>query len=101
MDRIGANSQCEVHDLLAVQEAFHWPGANHIGLISLFDVDPGRVGFGVDSDSGNIQFAAGSNNAHGDFAAISYQNFFEHTGPALLQSFEIRREIWGKNERVS
>ena len=79
MDGIGADALREIHDLLPVQEAFDGSRADEVGLVGFFDVDAGRIGFGIDGGCGDIQFAAAADDAHGDFAAIGDQNFLKHT----------------------
>jgi hypothetical protein len=70
MDGIRSDSEGEIDDLLLVEEALHRPRADEVGFISLLDVDAGGIRLGIDSDRGDIQFAAGADDAHGDFAAI-------------------------------
>ena len=78
MDRVRSDAAGQVHDLLAVQEAFHGAGADHVGLVGLFDVDAGGIGIGINGGGRDIQFAAGANDAHRNFTAVGDQNFLEH-----------------------
>ena len=78
MDGIGADSLGQIDDLFAVEETFDRPRADQVGLVRFLDVDPGRIGFGVDGRGRDVQFAAGADNPHGDFTAIGHQNFLEH-----------------------
>ena len=48
------------------------------GFVGHLGVHGVSVGFGVDGDGANVEFSAGSNDAHGDFAAVGDQNFFKH-----------------------
>ena len=70
--------RAKIDDLSPVQEALDWSGADEIGFIGFFDVDPGRIGFGIDGGGGDIQFTAGADDPHGDLAAIGHQNFLKH-----------------------
>ena len=55
-----------------------WRFADANGFVGHLGVHGVLVGFGVDGDSANVEFPAGSNDAHGDFAAVGDQNFLKH-----------------------
>ena len=57
-------------------------GPDEIGLVSFFDVDAGGIGFGKDRRRRDIEFAAATDDPHGDFAAVGNQNFPKHDGIA-------------------
>jgi hypothetical protein len=48
-----------------------------VGELDMHRVD---IRLGVNSDRFDIEFAAGADDAKGDFAAVGYQDAFEHDG---------------------
>ncbi len=57
-----------------------------VGLVGLTHVQRSAIDIGVDRDRADAHLAAGTNHAHGNFAAIGDQDFFEHSwdGSELL-----------------
>jgi hypothetical protein len=51
------------------------------GFVCELDVERLDVGLGVDGEGFDAQFAAGADNAQGDFAAVGDQNLLDHVGP--------------------
>jgi hypothetical protein len=49
-----------------------------IGFIGQADVEGSAIGFAEDRDGADSKFAAGPQDADGDFSAISDQDFVEH-----------------------
>ena len=76
------------------------PGPDQIGLVRLLDINPGRIGFGIDRGRGDIQFAAGADDPHGNFAAIGDQNFAEHVCLVRMPG-EFRSGVGLKKDRVT
>ena len=66
-------------------------GADEVGFVGEADMEGGAVGFAEDGDGADAEFAAGAEDAHGDFAAIGNQDFVEHPGLAMLRDSSMRR----------
>ena len=48
------------------------------GFVGHLGVHGVSISLGVDGDGANVEFPAGSNDAHGNFAAVGDQNFLKH-----------------------
>ena len=66
-------------------------GADEVGFVGEADMEGGAVGFAEDGDGADAEFAAGAEDAHGDFAAIGDQDFVEHADLAMLRDSSMRR----------
>ena len=82
MDCISANALRDLHDLFPVQETLDGSGTYQVGLVGFFDVDAGRIGFGIDRRRRDIELATATDDAHGDFATVGNQNLPKHDGIA-------------------
>jgi hypothetical protein len=89
MNGIGADSESQIHDLSPIEESLHRTRSDEVGFIGFFDVNAGRIGFGINSGGCDIQLAAGADDSHGDLTAIGHQDFLKHL-PLLLQSSHAR-----------
>lgn len=79
MDGIATHAARDVHELVDAKIAFaRGSRADSIGLIGQANVERFAVGVAEDGDGLNAEFAAGADDAHGDFTAIGNQNFLEH-----------------------
>ena len=82
MDGVRAGPFGHGKERLLVQVALpRRDAAERIALIRQARPRPVAVRFRVNGDGGNPQLPAGENDAHGDFAAIGYENFLKHNGP--------------------
>ncbi len=71
MNGVATGAACDVDQLVDAQIAFaRGCGADGISFVGEANVQRGAVGFAEDGDGRDAEFAAGSDNANGDFAAI-------------------------------
>ncbi len=71
MNGVATGTACDVDQLIDAKIAFAGrSGADKVSLIGKPDVQRGAVHFAVNANRGNVQFAAGAQDAHGDFTAI-------------------------------
>ncbi len=79
MDGVGLGSDGCVEYVLFVQVAvcriFGADAHGHVGQLYVQGIG---VGIGVDGDGLNAQFLAGTDDTHGDFAAVGNQHTFKH-----------------------
>src|SRR6202007_582844 len=79
MDGVATGTARDVDELVDAKIAFaRGCGADRVSLVGEADVQGGAVHFAVNADRGNVQFAAGAEDADGDFTAIGNQDFTEH-----------------------
>ena len=79
MDGVHVGDFRRADDAVDAQIAFVGGGfADADGFIGELDVHGVAVRLGINGHRADIQFLAGANDAHGDFSAVGYQNFFEH-----------------------
>ncbi len=91
MHGIATGATRDIHELINAEIAFARRGrADGVGFIGEADVQGFAVDITEDGDGANAQFAAGAQDAHGDFAAIGDQNFFEHGWFATQRDFSTR-----------
>jgi hypothetical protein len=86
MNGVRADSFGQLDDLPAVQKALHWPWTNQVGFVGFLDVNPGRISLRIDGSGGDIEFAAGADDPHGNLTAIGDQNFLKHVSLASYNS---------------
>src|ERR1700674_239769 len=92
MDGVAAGAAGDVDELVDAEIAFaRGRGAEGVGFVGEADVEGGAVGFAEDRDRADAEFAAGAEDAHGDFAAIGDQDFVEHAGLAMLRNSSMWR----------
>ena len=79
MDGVAAGATGHVDDFVDVKIAFASRcRADRMGFIRETHVERFAVDFAKDSDGADSEFAAGAQDAHGDFTAIGNQDFLEH-----------------------
>ena len=54
------------------------PGAYQIGFMGFLDVNRRGFAFGINGSGGDIEFATGPDDPHGDLATIGNEDFFKH-----------------------
>ena len=103
MNGVAAGAARDVHDLVDAQITFaRRARADGVGFVGQADVEGFAVGFAENGDGSNAEFAASAQDAHGDFAAIGNQDFFEHAVLAMQRnsSMRVRRVRGGGGLRV-
>jgi len=91
MNGIAAGSARRVNYFLNAEITFaRSGGANGIRFVGKANVQRFAVNFAENRNAANAQLAAGTQDAHGDFAAIGNQNFPEHGPLMLLRDFSTR-----------
>ncbi len=71
MDGVAAGAACDVDQLVDAEIAVAgWRGADRVSFVCKTDVEGGAISFAEDSDGADAEFAARTEDAHGDFAAI-------------------------------
>jgi hypothetical protein len=71
MDSVAAGAACDVDELVDAEITFAGGrGADGVGFVGQANVEGGAVGFTKDGGGADAEFAAGTENADGDFAAI-------------------------------
>ena len=79
MDGVSLGSDGRVEYVLFIQVAVHRIfGTDAHGHISQLHVQGVRIGIRIDGDGLDTQFLAGTDDAHGDFAAVGNKHTFEH-----------------------
>ncbi len=79
MDRVCSGSRGDVQKFLNIEIGLGGGGrADGIGLVGFADVEGGAIYLRVDGNGGDSHFVAGTNDPHGDLAAIRDENFLEH-----------------------
>ena len=81
MNRIGFDAFGQVDDLLGIQESLDRTGSYQIGFMGLFHVNGRGFAFSINSGRGDVEFAAGPEDPHGDLTTICDEDFFEHGLP--------------------
>ncbi len=71
MDSVAAGAACDVDELVDAEITFAGGrGADGVGFVGQANVEGGAVGFTKDGGGADAEFAAGTENSDGDFAAI-------------------------------
>ncbi len=71
MDGVAVGTACDVDEFVNAEITFaRRRGADGIGFIGQANMEGGAVGFAEDGDGANAEFAAGAEDAHGNFATI-------------------------------
>ncbi len=96
MNGVAAGAARDVHELVDAEIAFaRGRGADGVGFVGEADVEGFAVDFAEDGDGADAEFAAGAQDAHGDFTAIGYQDFLEHAVLAMQRNSSMRvRRGW-------
>ncbi len=79
MNRVTACAPRHVHQFIEAKITFaRGSGTDQIGFVREANVKRIAVHFAEDRHRLDAEFAAGADDAHGDFAAIGDENFAEH-----------------------
>ena len=81
MNGVGFDAFGQVDDSPGVQESLDRTGAYQIGFMGFLDVNRRGFAFGIDCSGGDIEFATGPDDPHGDLTTIGNEDFFEHGLP--------------------
>ena len=87
MNRVAAGAAGHVDQLVDAEITFaRWSGTDGVGFVGETDMEGSAIGFAEDDDGADAKFAAGAEDANGDFAAIGDQDFVEHAGEPHLNT---------------